>query len=252
MRAFIAKSDIERFRKKIDNPIEFTSKIYYSNYFRETLQKYINDSRERIKVYEKDGSINRKSDLYRMYKRGHLTFEYFIGHCVLVYFNDDRNLSSSERRIVREFTGIVLDDYRRRRNHIQRKRRLEKRNAGDESFDSTSIEPFLYKDKSIEKEFVSAYISNVNRKVCDEKGKDYEISYILENSSFDDVRLPCIITSVKELIRRGIPVSVSSVLKFMSDERLIDGIDDEMYVRGMVYCGDISKFKISGNFIWKE
>lgn len=123
---FDYKAYCKEIERRIENPIEFTLEIYRSTFFRQQLQFYIDDQIRRLKMYEIEGTINKKSPLVRLWKQGDLNFEFFIGHCVPVYFKTS-SLPADFRKVVREFLGIVLNDYRIMRNERQRKSRERKR-----------------------------------------------------------------------------------------------------------------------------
>lgn len=123
---FDYKAYYNEIERRINNPIEFTLEIYRSSFFRNQLQFYIDDQTERLRKYEKLGTINKKSPLVRLWKQGDLNFEFFIGHCVPVYFKTS-SLPADFRKVVREFIGIVLNDYRIMRNERQRKSRERRR-----------------------------------------------------------------------------------------------------------------------------
>lgn len=123
---FDYKAYCKEIERRIENPIEFTLEIYRSTFFRQQLQFYIDDQIRRLKMYEIEGTINKKSPLVRLWKQGDLNFEFFIGHCVPVYFKTS-SLPADFRKVVMEFLGIVLNDYRIMRNERQRKSRERKR-----------------------------------------------------------------------------------------------------------------------------
>ena len=123
---FDYKAYCKEIERRIENPIEFTLEIYRSTFFRQQLQFYIDDQTRKLQKYEREGTINTKSPLVIMWKQGNLNFEFFIGHCVPVYFKTS-TLPANVRKVIKEFLGIVLNDYRIMRNERQRKSRERKR-----------------------------------------------------------------------------------------------------------------------------
>ncbi len=250
MRAYLTRNDISRFRKVVENPIEFTEKIYYSRFFRDRLEKYINETKSRLKSYEKEGSVNKQSDVYKMYKRGDFTFEFFIGHCVPVYFKDS-TLPASVRNVIKEYIGIVLDDYRVHRNLMQKKRRYALKIKDGEDIDLTKFANFSFEDAESEVLFFSSFIRGDIKDVSNEDGVKFDVDFILESSKLKEGRIPVCMTYISELNRRGTPVSVDSIKSFMVDNQLNDNDEDFIFL-SKLKSSKHSDFYIRNNKLHKS